>query len=1087
MLHLYQANRLETLLELLLAVIRQPLPSPFEPEVVVVQSKGMARWITLQLAKRNGICANLQFPLPATFIWQLFRAMQADLPRRSGFSPDIMAWRIAEQLASPEVMALHPSLHHYLQQPDERRRYELAWQVADIFDHYLMYRPDWIEAWEQGRQLGLGEEERWQQPLWQRLAAQDSAPHRVRLLQHLLDRLAQGERPAHLPQRVILFGISAMPPAYVDILHGLSQQLDVCLFVLNPCQEAWGHLTRQPPQLDLLLEDAGPARPEDLYLDLGHPLLASLGRQGRDFMDMLVERHSGELHDLFVENEQPTLLARLQNDILYLREPAADHVLAEDDVSIQHHLCHSPMRELEVLHDQLLQLFEADPTLQPADVAVLMPDIHTYAPLIDAVFARREGVPYIPYGIADRSLLSQWPLLQVVEQLLQVAAGRFAAAEVLDLLSCPALARCFGIEEAELPLLRQWVEAAAIRWARDARHKVELGLPDDPAHSWQQGLDRLLLGVALPVELAEAEVPLFAGMLPVAVAEGSKAQLLARLAMFVEQLGQLHLRVAEPLSAADWVAQLHQVLEQFFEPDEDEQQAVQHLRDTLAQLLEDTTLAGFGQTFGLPWLRRWLQRHSSQAYGSTGFLSGGVTFCAMVPMRSLPFRVLCLLGLNDGDFPRQLRPQSFDLVAQHYRRGDRSRRFDDRYLFLEALLSARQVLYLSHVGFSIRDGQSLPPSPLLAELLDVIRLSCADPDALSRVTLAHPLQPFDARLFQPDAGRLRSYAAPYARAGVLAGLGEGSLAPLFQQPLPVRVVDSASLEEWLQCFRNPARYLLRERLSIWLDEPRAEPEGYEPFELDWHARQALRRWLQQAQGRPWGDAETVQCLVEADGLLPAGPMGGLMYQAERATLQPFLQALPGAAETLPPLPFHWQGQQLRLQGVLGQGSWRLTPSGLLGLRADRLRPADEFLLWIQHLLLCVLQPQDVACQSRWLAHDERNGAQWLQFERVAEPEPLLLDLEQAFSLAGNQPLPFFIKSAHAWFVAQQQGKDAMKAAERVWLPPEHRHPGQFGEGEQAYYRLLYRDHNPLEQAFCDWAQRLLAPMFAHREVSHEAG
>ncbi|WP_018151517.1 exodeoxyribonuclease V subunit gamma [Leeia oryzae] len=1089
MLYLYQSNRLETLFELLLAVVRQPLSSPFTQEVVVVQSKGMGRWITLKLAEKTGVCSNMNFQLPATFIWQLFRSLDPALPARSGFTPDVMAWRIADILADDAFLMQHPALAAYVAGQDPVRRFELSDKIADTFDQYLMYRPDWIEAWESGRKLGLGEDEHWQQPLWLRLANENLAPHRVRMLDNLFAALKRGERPDHLPERVVLFGMSAMPPVYVEILHRLSDYLDVALFVLNPCEVPWGHIGKQSatkPQLDLLLGESGPAGPEDWYVDVDHPLLASLGRQGRDFMDLLIERHSAELTDLFTPADGTTVLAQVQNDLLALQVPNGSFAPDDADDSLQVHVCHSPMRELEVLHDQLLRLFDRYPDLQPADVAVLMPNIETYAPLIDAVFAEREGVPYIPYGIADRALNSEQPLVQVVSQILALVDSRFEVNEVLALLESEPLARRFGLAAHDLPVLREWVIEAGIRWGRDATHKRQLGLPEDDAHTWRQGLDRMLLGVALPVQLAGSVLPLWQDTLPCEVAEGSRASMLAGLTKLLDALFDLTGTMQHATDAATWVQRLHALLEDFFLPDTDDEAALQPVRDCFTRLREDTELARFAGQIPLAWVRRWLEQGWKQAYGSTGFLSGGVTFCAMVPMRSLPFQVLCLLGLNDGDFPRQLQPHSFDLMHRHYRRGDRYRRFDDRYLFLEAILSARHTLYMSYVGTSIRDGSVLPPSPLLAECLDVVRQTCQPAtDWLNGLVIHHPLQPFDSRYFSADE-RIVSYAAPFARAGEIAGQGQLVSHLWMQQPLPTVELPPHQLMDWLSCFRNPSRYLLQKRMGVrlGLDEPQAEQ--VEPFALDWVSRQSVREGMAVARQYAWQTGKDDERLVKASGVLPAGALGHALFDQEKTALAGFLSQLGQLPPALPDrLPIEIELASGRLTGLLGGlHDVRLTREGLWGAKADKLRPWHEFALWVQHVVLCAAKPAGIALQSQWLALSDDDKTQCLQFAVVEQPLEVLNELANAFHFAACYPLPFFIKSSHAWLSAEQIEHDGLKAAHQAWDVPANRHNAfHRGECENPYYETVYRGQDPLDEEFTHWAQTLLTQMFAHRQIT----
>lgn len=385
MLNLYHANDLESLGELACALLAQPLADPLAPAKVVVPSQGMGRWLTLQLARAQGIAMQLDVQLPARFVWDLTRQVLGELPPQSAFNPTTLTWRLYDWLCEPAHLEQAPRLAQYLEGGDERRRLTLAARIADVFDQYLLYRDDWLAAWERGELLGLGPDEAWQALLWQALTV-DGHPHRARLLGDLLARLHDPAPLAGLPERLVVFGISSLPPHHMRVLEGLARHCEVILFALNPCREAWGDI-RDIRELAALPEPGI----DDWYLDVGHPLLASLGKQGRDFFDALFTL-GGQDFGIYAEDDgldDSSLLRAIQNDILRLRTRHADERLAlrPDDRSLEVHVCHSPLREVEVLHDQLLARFAADPGLTPDQVVVLTPDIERYAPYIEAVFA----------------------------------------------------------------------------------------------------------------------------------------------------------------------------------------------------------------------------------------------------------------------------------------------------------------------------------------------------------------------------------------------------------------------------------------------------------------------------------------------------------------------------------------------------------------------------------------------------------------------------------------------------------------------------------------------------------------------------
>ncbi len=1067
MFHTHRSNRLEILADRLTELLRRPLRSPLAGEVVVVQSNGMARWLALRLADRLGVCANLNWRFPATFLWEMSRAVLRQLPPTSSFDKPALVWRTMDLLRNLEQTPCFEPPRAYLGDgQDDFRRYELAYRIADCFDQYLIYRPDWIGKWE------AGEEDHWQAELWRRLA-RGGAAHRARVQEQFAAALAGGDFDRRrLPERVAVVGVAALPPSYLDLLAGLARHAEIHLFLLDPCREYWGDI-RAERDLARLGEEIDP---DEAYLTVGNPLLASLGKQGRDFLDLLLAYPRVEW-DGFAEPAGDDVLHVLQADILHLRERGGADCpplpLRPDDPSVQVHVCHGPMREVEVLHDRLLALFEACPDLRPSDVIVMAPDIATYGPLIEAVFDGAPRERRIPFSVADQGVRIENPLVEAFFALLDLGGGRFDAAQVLGLLEPPALRRRFGLSEDDLESIRRWVREVGIRWGIDADIKSTWELPATAEHTWRAGLDRLLLGYALPGGGRD----LYDGILPYDEVEGGAALALGRLQSFAEALFGLDARLRERRPLAEWVSDLNAVLEQFFEPREREENELQLIRAGLEALKGNAELAGFGEPVTLAVVKAALRGQLNAVEGQSGrFLGGGVTCCAMVPMRSIPFPVVCLIGMNDDAYPRPQRPVGFDLMATRFRRGDRSRRQDDRYLFLETLLSARRCLYLSYVGQSIRDNSVLPPSVLVGELLDVVDRSFrADgggrPSA--RLVTRHPLQPFSRRYFGGD-GPLFSYAREWVEASRQAGRGERDAAPLLtvSLPEPEPALRAVTLEGLARFFKNPARWLLRERLGI---RPELEEEALatrEPFVLDGLENYRLVDQMLELHldRRPAAEIERV---VRAGGALPHGQVGQCVFAEARARVTRFAGRL---GRALPGRKTEWLNVDLALGDFrLTDRLTGLTPTGWVGYRLASMKAADYLDLWLHHLALNAAAPAGVALQSHWVAEDKD-----VILEPVEQPELQFRALLELYWEGSRRLLHFFPKSALAYverFRKEQDADKALRAARGAWEGDEFRQG--FAERDDPYYRLAYRDTDPLDAEFAALAAAVFEPLFAH--------
>lgn len=1033
--------------------MREPLADPFIPEVVVVQSRGVARWLALQLAAESGVCANVRFPFPTDFAWELYRTLRPEVPERTPFAPEIMTWRLFDMLKALERDRLFSPVARYVGE-DPLRRYELAEKLAQHYDEYLTYRPDWIQRWERLPS------EHWQAALWRSIAREIDTPHRATLQGELIAALGGANAGAlKLPQRVCVFGAPALPPSHLELLAALARHCAVHLFVSNPCREYWGDI-----EDERVIARRRAARPsEAAYLESGNRLLAAFGKQGREFFDHLVEWDRALQEEHFVEPPRDALLGAIQSDILALREPSHDgeaSVIDGRDRSLQIHSCHSPAREVEVLHDQLLALFDAR-GIDPSEVVVMTPDIATYAPYIEAVFGTAR--PEIPFNISDRSAEQSSSLAETFMSLLDLASSRYEAHRVMKLLEESAIRRRFGLTESDLDTARRWLRESGIRWGIDAAHRASFGVPPVHEHTWRFGLDRLMLGYALP----GAGEHLFAGVLPYDEVEGSLGPLLGRFQTFVEAAIRLRSRFDAARAVGAWCAMLQDLLQTFFDPVAEQAEELEDVRSCIEALGRDAALGGSVQPVPAEVLVAALQRRL-EAPGRA-FLSGGVTFCAAIPMRTLPFQVVCMLGLNDGAFPRVRRREGFDLMAEDFRKGDRSRRDDDRYLFLDSLVSAGHCLYLSYVGRHVRDDTVLPPSVLVSELLDYVERNyqlAGGAPLRGHLLTEHPLQAFSRRYFAGDE-RLFTYSALHASAAAVAGRGNRTSHPLVTRDLPQLepAARTVELDALVHFFRNPARFFLQQRLGIRLNTPDEELEGIEPLVLDGLAAFDLRqRLLAHALAGEFFDGRAV---ARAGGVLPHGQWGDVHYDNEQSAAETMAKALLPQLppRVLEPLAFELTLGSMTLVGTLAP----LGAAGLLDYRAAKDGAHVQIRTWIRHLVLNVLAPPGVEPVTRCVTQDCT-----LVFAPVPDARAHLTALLALYWSGLHRPLHFFPRTACAF---------AEKGPLHYSVTTTWRGGGydsSRAECDDPYYRLAFRGSDPLDAEFQAAASAVFGPLLVAR-------
>jgi exodeoxyribonuclease V gamma subunit len=1025
-------NRLESLAAAVFAWLSANPLKPLEDEVFLVQSNGMAEWLKMEIASAHGICAATRVELPARFLWRAYRAVlgRSAVPRTSALDKLPLTWRLMRLLPDLARQPGFEPLATFLAGDDAGRRLQLAQRLADLLDQYQVYRGDWLRDWARGqdqlrpaaagRAVPLPADQLWQGALWravlQTLSADDEGAARSELHQRFLQALqAQALTPASpsvagLPRRVVLFGTTHIPHQTLEAIAALAGHCQVLMAVPNPCRYHWADIIDGRELLRAARRRHAPRDGQDLALlpmeDMhahGHPLLAAWGRQGRDFVRQLDQfddvqlarqRFSIPRVDLFDDDgSSGHLLQQVQAAIRDL-VPLCEHAPAEvavDDRSIVFHVAHGAHREVEILHDQLLHLFAtpaAQPPLSPRDVVVMVPDIDSFAPAIRAVFGQhaRGHARHIPWGIADQKERGHQPVLVALEWLLRAPQQRFGASELQDLLDVPCVARRFGIPPEALPTLAAWVAGAGVRWGLDAEQRASLGLAAGGAqNSWRFGLHRMLLGYAT----GALDSPRgFAGVEPYAEIAGLEAGAAGALAELVQAVTAWWQDTRLSRSPVRWAERLRSLLAEFFEPGDDTDRAVlAGLDDALSAWLQACELSGFRADVDLAVAREaWLSEVDDPA-AAQRFKAGGVTFCTLLPMRAIPFEVVCLLGMNDGDYPRRSARSDFDLMALpgQARPGDRSRRDDDRQLMLDALLSARRVLYVSWAGRSQRDNQEQPPSVLVSQLRDYLAAVWGKRVLEQRTTL-HPLQPFSRRYFEAQAGkalpeRLITYAtewrAAHGEPGVGAPAGPGATTT------PATTATTATLASLASFVRNPVKEFFRRRLQVVfgdLDAAMQDDEAFSSGGLDrWELLdEVLREARRQLDTPAWGQAgrehDDVAGVVQAQvarlkraGRLPMAGPGERVEKELRQTLVPMVERWQAARDQHPCLH-----ARVALQMAHPEDPGLVLDDGLPGLRsADPAGPA----VWIELLASTVAEAGGKAGPT---VREDKLVAAWLR-------------------------------------------------------------------------------------------------------------
>jgi len=1043
-LHIHRGNDLDALLSALTRLPPLDPPDPFEPETIVLQTRGMERWLSMRLAESRGVFAHGRFLAFEELLDQLMDAL-VPAERAADWRPGRLVWRIAEVLrGAPDDPDLYPlaawlaSTHALTSSASAAlsdQIVQLASRIAEVFHRYALHRPDRVDAWELG-QDEPGQE--WQSALWRRLAAEIGAPHPGKRLAALSLRLRDAPLPADFPRRLVLFGHHTMAPLHVRALAALGRRMEVHLFhpAIGPADGPGSSVSR-------------------------HPLRASLGRLLEDFEGLLaLEAPDAIRHPCLSPPSDDTLLHRLQK--------ALYHGLAEEDLrgdadrSLQFHACASPLRQVEVLRDELLTLFAADRSLEPRDVIVMTPDMETYAPLIDAVFRDGDkdapsdhplsaGFPRI-HRLHELSLLRTNAIAEAFLAVLALVGGRYPLSAMLDLFAMPPVLLKAGLLEDELSRLQDLVNEAKIRWGRDEHHRMLFGQPATRRNTWAGGFERLLLGHAL----ASTGVDDFLGVLPVDGVEGKDET--RTLGLFVDYVERLFDELADlPLArtVSAWRLRLSRLVTNLLVGDDTSAGQAQLVFEVLHDLAARAEEGGFSGELELGALRGLLTEPLESRRPSVSFLSGGLTFCTLVPMRTVPFRVVCLLGMDDGAFPRSPHGLGFDLLEREPRQpGDRSARDDDRMTLLETLLAVQSHLLVTWTGYRATDKRELDLAAPVAELVEAVRRGLGVSALPASVLVRHPLQPFAPANFRDPS---QSFDQRYLRGARRIQAPREKLPRHWDGELDAVSSLCIALDRLVACFEEPSRWFCRERLRVSLTGRDFALEDREPMSLN-----QLERWQLRNQILAWelAKVDPAQRLhaLEASGVLPLFAAGRLAMDqiedevaaiAERVRLlrEPAWRAChaghPPAHPAREEVDLLMGGLHLTGQLDLVYGQSRIVH------QAGKLRMKGLVALWVRHLALAAALRRPVV--SHLIAQDKLATLQPLAPTRARE---LLFRLAALELDAHRRPLRFFPATSWAW-LASQPADEPPKRVRDEWRRRGVDGGDDQGDGAETHTHLLF--------------------------------
>lgn len=1033
----FKSHNLKNLANQLTGLMEDHLPEdPLQHQQIIVPNLDTSRWLKMFLAEQSGIAANLEFILPSEWQWNQVRKLYPDLPKTLPSDHEPMKWGIYEVLLESSLREKFPFLNRYItsmgEEYKQQRCLDLAGQMAWLFDQYQVYRPDMVMSWQNGRS-GSGDEE-WQSALWRLLDKRiknrvddDSKFNRAELFLNVSDSVLRGE--IKFEQPLIVFNPGLIPKTIAQLFKEAGNQTDVYLFFIQPSKNT---KERQ------------------------NELLRSFGSESRR-ISVLFEDKDAETLYAYPLHTGSSDLNYIQNSIIK-NEPITPKEKSEKPLEgIQVRSCHSPVREIETLHQFLIEQFEKEKSLHPDDILVVTPNLDQYRPAIHAVFGSKEkGLPQIPYH-CDLQNTGEYDLNRAFLNVLSLIDSRFTYSRIVDFIAMKSVREKFGLSEPDTDRVRRWMKDNHVIWGLSPEHRADWGQPAETLQTWSEALKRGWLGQW--IDVGEDRL-LNNTLLFNEVNSTSEKEVWASFSKFLNALEEIRKQSKVSRTCKGWCDFAMRWMENLFVDDALVSREGIELKKILDSMKESCTLVKFEGAIGFAELssvlRTALEKKSTGS--SSANFNRGVVFSSMVPVRSIPAKIIALIGLNEETFPRKPSAPEFDLMAQKPALHDRNRKEEDRNLFLESMLAAKNIHYCSYVGQSPVDNETIPPSPILGDWIDILAKYAGMKS--DQIVKKEPLSGYSPTLFQTRRNYSRTY---YNTAKSISG-GTGKVSGLrttgpLTQP---EEDDSIYINQFVRFFGNPVQWFLKNRFDARLYEPETDKEEFELDSLEKHILfQRVFGWVQRKLSQ-----QQMEKMLMQSGALPTGWAGQKELREMIQNVHVGINKLDH--HSLEPAiiqkDLSFQIGDIRFEGDLITYSkthfLEISPSSMSGKLALQ--------TWIRHLLLSVF---DGANGESYLLCEMKEGKPKLfRFKAVSNAEKLLEPFVKLYKMGISEPQQFFPKTVYTF--VEEQIKGSSKAMNKARKEFEGGYK-TYGERENKYISILMGEDANFHDEFVGEPYRVL--------------
>lgn len=798
----------------------------FEAATVIVPERLMGTMLKDKITRSSGICANLDcVTLPGPVLEKIYLKNNSTQQLFDFTQAKFLIYQILCQMSIDNSIQ-EPALANYLivdNHFERGRAFTLATQLGEIFHEYIYLRTEELFNIDK-MNLPL-----WQKQVWNNLQTA-IAPCKTYLdifsyfMSADLDNV-----DIQLPSELYIFGLTSIYPSQLQILNKLSEKINIYWYYLAVSHHYYGDLLSTSARAKL--EKKYLRKPDlsldDLYLVDGNPLVANLGQQSREFIELLqandIEVYRFE-DNLTIEETRSTFLQLLQNDIRNLRfrideqfrcgenpdfyaDPLSLSVanekgeicdIANNASSIKINSCHNRMREIQVMFNELAGLFQCTPDISLKDVLITAPDIDDYATYLQGVFENEKIVTSdnrelaISYTLTGNHRVRSYKTLETIKFILNFPY-HLPVTSLIELLMQAEIQQQLAISSNDIAVIEKWLNDNRVNFGYDATDYQVFGYADYSVHSFRQFLDNLLLGGFINQSTVEQanQIPIIAlngkNYRPYDNLDYADLALAHKLILLIDQLQELRSKLYvdqytwQDLELAEVCQLLNRLQSQIFSDNEG--------LLTINRFIGQLQLQNPQTMVNLPIINQLIDEFYQNSRTSLN-MNGAITCASLRHVRNLPFKYIYILGLNFGEFPREYRPNRLSLLAYDWCIADRNYNLEDKQIFLDTILAAQERLWLSYVGRRETDNSEIKPSAVLKLLITTLGQSFYDFQAVNGEILPrynfrniwqqHALHPF-------HNNRQKNYSLIWQKITAAAGEQNNDLRWDFSRISPIKL------------------------------------------------------------------------------------------------------------------------------------------------------------------------------------------------------------------------------------------------------------------------------------------------------------